>query len=611
MYKLLSEYGIIGNCRSCALVSDSGSIDFCCLPNFDSGAYFCSILDDEKGGFFQIAPKNGFYKSNQRYKQSTKGDPNDKLQNQTNILKTFFFNQFGNVVVTDFMPITIKQDQDNDIPKYGLKIVRKVKSIKGSHEMTTTFKVTPNFAREKIKISQNNGLVKIEDSQNYLILHTPFDVKINNDLITINFKLDQSEEVFFGLSLYEKTQPINEILQPEFHKIYKLTEEYWEWWISKCSYQGPYLEVIQRSALTLKLLTFTPTGAIVAAPTTSLPEKLGGNYNWDYRYTWLRDASFTTYALIGLGFIKEAQRFFKWLEEVCLKEASIPKTMYGIHGEKDLEEHELKHLKGYMSSKPVRIGNGAADQKQFDIFGEVLVGINLYVQTGGRLNSAMKGYVKKLVDYCCIHWKQKDAGIWEGRGGPKHHTYSKLMCWTGIDRGIKIAQKLNINADLNSWKQTKDIIKKDILEKGYNKKIGSFVDTYGSTIIDASSLNIPIVGFLPASDPKVLSTIDSVMKKLVIDWFVLRTSNEGDKLKQGEGAFFLSTFWLIDNLSLLGRSAEAKVWLDKIIKDATPLGLYTEELNPFTKTHLGNFPQAFTHLGLINSILNLEQASVI
>ncbi len=610
MYKPLSDYGIIGNCRSIALISDNASIDFCCLPNFDSGAYFCSILDDEKGGFFKIAPTDGFYQTNQRYKLSTKGDPKTKVRNQTNILKTFFFNQFGNMVVTDFMPITIEQDQKDDIPKYGLRIVRKVKSLKGVHNITATMKITPNFAQEKVKISLNGDKILIEDSTNLLVLHTIYKPKIEGDLITINFKLKENQDVFFGLSLYTKDQDIEEFSQQDFHNVYKQTEEYWEWWISKCSYQGPYYEVIQRSALALKLLIFEPTGAIVAAPTTSLPEKIGGKFNWDYRYTWLRDASFTTYAFIGLGYVKEAERFIQWLEAVCLNQESIPKIMYGIHGEKELHEIELTHLKGYMDSKPVRIGNGAANQKQFDIFGEVLSGINLYIEAGGKLNEGMKGYVKKLVDYCCIHWSEKDAGIWEGRDGEKHHTYSKLMCWTGIDRGIRIAKKLNIDVDFKYWQQTKNKIKDDILEKGYNKKIGSFVDTYGSTVIDASCLNIPIVGFLPADDPKVLSTIDNVMKKLVIDWFVLRTSNEEDKLKQGKGTFFLSTFWLIDNLSLLGRVAEAKVWLDKIIHDATPLGLYGEELDPFTKSHLGNFPQAFTHLGLINAILNLQQAQV-
>lgn len=611
MYKPLAEYGIIGNCRSCALVSDEASIDWACLPNFDSGAYFCKILDSEKGGFFQIAPTEGFYQSNQQYKRSTKGVSQQAIDpNQTNILKTFFFNQSGTVVVTDFMPITQKQDLENDIPEFGLKIVRKVKAITGNHAMTLTLKVTPDFARDKPTIIKKRDHVVIEDSNVKLVLHTPYLVHLKDNLLTVQFHLKEGEDVFFGLSFLQKETKLQPVSQSAFHKIYAETEEYWEWWMSKCTYEGEYRDAIQRSALALKLLIFEPTGAIVAAATTSIPEKVGGSFNWDYRFTWLRDASFTVYALLGLGYIGEAENFIRWLETVCLKEESIPKIMYGIHGEKELHERELNHLSGYLNSKPVRIGNGAANQKQFDIFGEVLTAIDLYVSAGGSLNPEMQRFVKRLIDYCCTHWKEPDAGIWEERGGDQHHTYSKLMCWAGVDRGIKIAEKLKFEADLPHWKKVKEQIKDDILEHGYNKEIESFVDTYGSKIIDASALNIPIVGLLPASDKRVLSTMNQVMKNLVIDWFVLRTSNQEDELKQGEGAFFLSTFWLIDCLSILGRTAEAKVWLEKIIHDGTPLGLYAEELDPYTKHHLGNFPQAFTHLGLINSVLNLEKAKM-
>jgi alpha,alpha-trehalase len=268
----------------------------------------------------------------------------------------------------------------------------------------------------------------------------------------------------------------------------------------------------------------------------------------------------------------------------------------------------LDHLEGYMKSKPVRIGNAASTQLQFDIFGEVLTAINLYTQAGGTINEPMRDFVKRLVDYCCSHWKEKDAGIWEERDNNKHNTYSKLMCWVGVDRGIKIAKKLRIQADFERWETTKKQIKDDIIQKGFNKEIDSFVAYYGSKVIDTSTLNIPIFGLLAADDPKVLATMEQVIQKLVVDWFVLRTSDEKNDLREGEGAFFLSTFWLVDCLTLLGRTDEAKVWLERIIHDATPLGLYAEEFDPYTKLHLGNFPQAFTHLGLINSVLNLYQA---
>lgn len=608
MYKNIEDYGIIGNCRSCALVSDDANIEFCCLPNFDSNALFCSLLDEHKGGYFKITPRRGTYKSNQRYKVSTKGDPNKEEPNQTNILKTFFFNQAGNVVVTDFMPITIEQDRLNDVPAQGLKIVRKVKSLLGDHEMSLVLKPTPEFVQEKATIRQEEGRVVIEDGQYVYVLYTQYLPRIEDDCIYIDFELKSDEDTFFSLAQYEHTSLIPDVTKEEFHEIYRLTEEYWEWWMSKCNYSGKYTKEIQRSALALKLLTFRSTGAILAAATTSLPEKIGGPYNWDYRFTWLRDASFTLQAFIGLGYLEEAERFFKWLESVCLLSDTIPQIMYGIHGERDLEEHILDNLEGYKGSAPVRTGNAAAMQLQFDIFGEILQAVSVYIDEGAHIEPGMQSFVKKLVDYCCVYWKEKDASIWEGRSEYAHHTYSKLSCWVGIDKGIKIAKKINLDVNIAFWEKTKHEIKKDILENGYNEEMGTFIDTYGSDNIDASLLAISLVGFLPANDPKVLSTLEQVMQKLVIEWFVLRTSDQADELKQGEGAFFMPTLWLIDNLTLLGRTAEARVWLDKILHTSSPLGLYAEEFDPFAKVQLGNFPQAYTHLSLINSILMLESA---
>ncbi|MBI1863280.1 glycoside hydrolase family 15 protein, partial [Candidatus Microgenomates bacterium] len=503
-----------------------------------------------------------------------------------------------------------EMDKTDLIPKFGLKIVRKVKALTGDQTMKAVMKLTPDFARVKAKITRHGDDVYLEDAKYRLVLHGVYEAQVTGDTVTVAFKLKENEDVFFGLSLLTKEEKVPTYSQKDFHRIYRETEEYWEWWMAKCSYEGPYKAMVQRSALTLKLMIFEPTGSIVAAITTSIPEKLGGVFNWDYRFTWLRDASFTVYAFIALGYLKEAERFIHWLEKVCLNDEEMPKIMYGIHGERKLTEIELPHLEGYMKSPPVRLGNGAADQKQFDIFGEVLNAIYLYINAGGVLNEVMQGFVVRFVDYCCRHWTEPDAGIWENRGGDRHHTYSKLMCWTGVDRGIRIAEKLGIKCDLERWNKTKEEIKADLLEKGYDKKLGAFVDAYGSTFIDASLLNVPIVGLLPASDPRVLSTIDKVMSELEVNWFLLRTSDNVEWTKQGEGAFFLPTFWLIDNLSLLGRTAEAKVWLDKIIRDATPLGHYAEEFDPVSRIHLGNFPQAFTHLGLINSILTLHQAEV-
>lgn len=600
-YKPFTSYGIIGNCRSCALVSDEASIDWACLPNFDSPAQFLKILDNKLGGFFQINPI-GLFKTTQKY-----------LEN-TNVLQTIFFNHAGTATVEDLMPITVADEKKNNIDEFGTKFVRLIKAVQGNHTFELKLKVTPNYASKKASITNTNGLVTLKSENFKLVLYKKHHkVLIRQGVIYIKFKLKEGEQEFFGLDFMPEDQNPGHLTKQEVNRklsgYYHQTIHYWRWWSEKCTYKGSYYSQVIRSALTLKLLTFLPTGAIVAAPTTSLPEKLGANLNWDYRFTWLRDASFTVYAFLGLGFLKEAESFINWLENVCIKEGSVLKIMYGIHGEKELSEVELKHLSGYQNSQPVRIGNGAANQKQFDIFGEVLTAINLYVEAGGTVSGPIKDFIKKLVDYCCIHWREPDAGIWEARHGDKHNTYSKLMCWVGIDRGLILAEKLKISSvDFSFWQYNKKLIKEDILKNGFNKKIKSFTLYYGCDKLDASTLNIPILGLLPPDDPMVTSTLDQIMKNLVIDWFVLRTNDSENKLQEGEGTFFLPTFWVVDVLSFLGKTEEAKIWLDKIIQNATPLGLYAEEFDPLTISHLGNFPQAFTHLGLINSILNLEQA---
>ncbi|MEX0617169.1 MAG: glycoside hydrolase family 15 protein [Candidatus Woykebacteria bacterium] len=597
MYKKISDYGVIGNCRTAALVASDGSIDWAALPNFDSPAYFCSILDSKKGGFFKIAPE-GFYKSDQSYIY------------HTNILETLFFNQEGSVLLSDFMPLSRDEEETNSIPEFGTKFVRRLKALKGSHRINLTLKITPDFAKEKVEVFFQEGLGLIADNrENTLVLWTERKPKIEDRVVYLDFDLKEGETALFALGFFRKGGTIPAFGESEFRSLFNKTARFWRWWAGICQYKGMFYEEVIRSALVLKLLTYNPTGAVVASPTTSLPEKIGGFLNWDYRYTWLRDASLIMYSLLALGYLKEASEFMRWLENVAVKEEEGIRIMYGINGERELKETDLDHLEGYLGSKPVRIGNAASNQKQFDVFGEALATINLYVQCGGSLSPKMKSFVKRLVEYCALHWKEADAGIWEGRGDYKHHTYSKLMAWVGMDRGIRIAKKLGIDADFDYWQAVRDEIKVDLLENGFNKKLGAFVESYGSDIIDASNLNISLVGFLAPDDPTMLSTLEKTMSTLTKDWFVLRTSNEKDELKNGEGAFFLTTFWLIDNLSLLGRVKEAKIWLEKVLHFATPLGLYAEEFDPYTKEHLGNFPMGFTHLGLINSVLTLDQVA--
>lgn len=593
----ISDYGVIGDCRTTALISNKCSIDWLCLPDFDSDALFCKLLDQEKGGYFSIQPV-GNYLSSQIYKENT------------NILKTDFFNYEGRVIVTDFMPISIDDEHKRTIPEFGTKVVRRIKSKVGNHRIRLELKVTPNFARGKVEVSkEKDGVVFTFDKKVLVFKHSEeLIVKFEESKLVAEFDLHKNEEAFFSLS-YEPANERVEIRSVEqLKEKYQETLHFWTFWSGLCTYKGSFEKEIIRSALTLKMLTYNPTGAVIAAPTTSLPEKLGSSLNWDYRYVWLRDASFTMYALLGLGYLKEAVDFVGWLETVCLENLENIQIMYGVRGERKLIEKRLSHLSGFENSSPVRVGNEAYKQKQLDVYGEVLVVINLFVQSGGKPSDEMKGLIKTLVEKCINSWKEEDASIWEPRGGYQHFTYSKLMCWVGIDRGLSLAEKLKLKVDKGLWEKVKKEIAEDILTRGFDNKSGAFVQSYESKVLDSSSFNIPILGFLPATDSRVASNFDVTSTHLNKEWFVYRSNDELDDLKQGEGAFFLSTFWAIDNLSAAGRTKEAKIWLEKMESIATPLGLYAEMYDPILKEHLGNFPQAFTHLGFINSVLNLDQA---
>lgn len=595
MYTKIADYGLVGNCRSTALVSKWGSIDWACLPDFDSQAYFCKLLDDKKGGFFDIHPV-GFYQSSQVYKEDT------------NILKTEFFNHSGRLVLSDFMPISKEDEENKTIPVHGFKFIRHLKSELGTHRIRVEIKVTPAYGESTASVRTSGDRLIFSNGDNNLVLVAlGLNFEFKNNLAFCEFDLKEGEERLLALGYFSNEEDLPEFNSALAKKFYDETLHFWLWWVSLSRYSGVFRDQVIRSALVLKLLTFNPTGAVIAAPTTSLPEKIGGRLNWDYRYVWLRDASFTMYAFLGLGYLKEAMEFMSWLEKVCLKKSEDIQIMYSIRGETNLTEKTIG-LSGYENSKPVRVGNAAYSQKQLDVYGELLTCIDLYVSSGGTLNPKMKKFVVTLVESCQKIWKEKDAGIWETRDSLQHHTYSKLMCWVGLNHGIALAEKLDLEVDVEAWLKTESAIRDDIIDNGFNDKLGAFVETYGKDTLDSSNLNIPLVGFLSATDPKVLSTLDKTMASLTKDWFVYRTNDESDNLKIGEGAFFLSTFWVIDTLSALGRAKEAKIWLEKIIHFATPLGLYAEMFDPQTKDHLGNFPQAFTHLGLITSVLNLNKA---
>ncbi len=590
-YKNLEDYGIIGNLLTCALVGNDGSIDWCCFPHLESPSIFCSLLDVNKGGSFSITPKND-WKSEQQYILGT------------NILETRFKTKTGEIIVTDFMPTR----QRHELSSLNI-IFRKITSISGTMPLRITFEPRPNYAREIPKFyALNNQIVaEGEKSKIYLEIYTKSPIKpvIKDTGAYVDLDIVSGDE-YWAVLKYNN----DEILKPHFcETILKVTSNYWQSWVhicdkENCIFNGPWHDLVVRSGLVLKLLTHRSVGSIAAAPTTSLPEMIGGERNWDYRFSWIRDASFTIRTLYSIDHGSEADNFFKWLKNKCLDSLDPAKMriMYSLEGESNLQEQVLDHLEGYKKSHPVRIGNGAFDQKQLDIFGEFVLMMYETLVDEQKLTNDEWNFISRICDHVCNVWNTKDSGIWEVRGGPQHFTYSKLMCWVALDRGVLIAQEYKLMGNINRWITERDTIKNAILEKGFNKSMYTFLQVLEpeKTVLDATSLLIPIMGFLPINDSRVQGTIDATIKYLTKNGLVYRY-NSDDGLQGKEGTFILCTFWLVNTLALSGKISEAESYFKGILKLASPLGLLAEEFDPEINRQIGNYPQAFSHLGLINS----------
>ncbi len=631
-YRSINSYGVIGDCHSVVLVSPDGSMDWGCLPDFDSPALFCRLLDAEQGGYFQVAPTDKGIPGSQRYLRGS------------NVLQTKFASTTGEIVLTDFMPV----ETLSAWPYQGLNnntwtredgschcLVRSVECTYGELAVTMTLKVTPNYAASvsEVSLASHNMGAVITDGQQHVglsivgayrvsdfAMHIE-DAEDKHPSVVVQMTLREGERILFALGVGRSVQAARRLVHAElpqrnFDAELAHTLHCWRKWLANCNYHGPYLEEVQRSALALKMMTYAPTGATVAAPTTSLPEGIGGERNWDYRYTWLRDATFTLYALNVLGFTEEARAFTHWLRRLSYANGEDLQIMYGIRGERDLSERELTHLSGYQDSRPVRIGNGAADQKQMDVFGEVLDCIHIYRREGcfERYGETLEGplwaMMSTLVEHVCAHWQDADNGIWEVRGGLRHFVYSKVMCWVALDRGIRAAEHYHLEADLPRWRLVRDQIRADILSRGYNTRVGAFTQSYGSDALDASNLVLPLVGFISPNDPRMRSTVDRTIERLTDEnGFVFRYLSE-DGLKGSEGTFTICTFWLVDNLAMQGRVDEARSLFERLLTYAGRLGLFSEEIDSHDNGALGNYPQAFTHIALINSAVNLQRAEM-
>jgi GH15 family glucan-1,4-alpha-glucosidase len=595
-YQPIEQHGVIGNLETVALVGIDGTIDFCCFPDFDSPSIFAGVLDSEKGGSFSVAA----VLQNSRPKQSY--IPN------TNILLTRFLSPDGVGEVSDFMPVfgSVASEQER---RECSKIIRRAKCIRG--EVRFLMVCQPRFdygraSHRTKRVSDTEVLFLPDDSKvPALRLRSRQPLAINNGEVSADFILKAGEKVSFvlELDLGENTQPDSQWERDMF----LATLNFWQGWIAQSKYTGRWREMVDRSALVLKLLTSRRFGSIVAAPTFGLPELVGGARNWDYRYTWIRDASFTLYALSRLGFTGEARAFISWLEARCAETHEGPplQIMYGIDGRHDLPEEILDHLAGYRGSRPVRAGNAAARQLQLDIYGELLDSIYIYDKYGEQISYELWLDLINIVDWVCENWDRPDEGIWEVRGGQQSFFYSRLMCWVAVDRGLRLINKRSYPGPVAKWQQVRDQIYNQIQTDFWNPDLQAYVQTKQSDWVDAACLLAPMVRFVSPTDPRWLSTLTAIEQRLVDDSLVYRYRSP-DGLEGSEGTFCMCSFWYIECLARSGQVHKARFIFEKMLGYANHVGLFAEELGPSAE-HLGNFPQAFTHMALISAAFELNR----
>jgi len=593
-YKNIEEYGLIGNLDTCALVGNDASIDWLPVPHLESPSIFTSILDSNEGGNFSIQPA-GRFTSEQSYIE------------QTNVLQTYFITEHGKLNVTDFMP-PLYDEGVNNSNRWAL--FRKIKCEEGEVETNILFNPRFHYARVVPLFGDHAVGLKITDGDFNIYLQAELEFELEQNSARVQRTFKKGDEVWLVLMWGDDSY----VPFDECENMLARTIQYWREQAHVCDtdpcvFEGPWHDLVIRSGLTLKLLSHPSTGAIAAAPTTSLPEEIGGVRNWDYRFAWIRDASFTIQALYNIGYRQPALDYFHWIQNICsaMEDPETFRIMYTLHGEHIDGEEVIEHLAGYKNSKPVRVGNAAAIQKQHDIYGELISAYYDTIRYERDLTENDWKMIRIIADHVCQIWDTPDSGIWEVRSDPKHFTYSKIMCWVALDRSIRIAEHYGFTCPLEKWKSVRDDIRDAILTQGFNPRLNSFVQAFDEEYLDATSLLIPVLGFLPFSDPRVQGTIDATIKYLSNNGFVFRY-NGPDGIAGGEGSFVLCTFWLVDALALSGRIEEAEEIFKRVISFAGPLGLFAEEIDPVTGKHLGNYPQGFSHIGLINSALYIGKA---
>jgi GH15 family glucan-1,4-alpha-glucosidase len=597
----IADHGLIGDLQTAALVSTDGSVDWFCCPRFDSPSVFGALLDDERGGRFRIRPRRS-YESKQMYFPDTA------------VLITRFTTEAGMGEVLDFMPPAGR------VATGTHRLVRMVRCIRG--EMTFEIDIAPRFdygrRAHRLDVTRNGAVFSTDAlSLTLHVVREPGDerlaqVRVDENDMHISVALKAGE--VRGVVLESAADgPPREIRVAEFEQLFEDTVAFWRTWLSGCTYTGRWREALQRSAITLKLMTYAPTGGMVAAPTAGLPEQVGGERNWDYRYTWVRDASFSVYALLRLGFTEESAQFSRWLGDRVIErvggEGGPLNIMYRVDGSSDLKEESVEHWSGYRGSRPVRIGNGASDQLQLDIYGEALDSIFFADRRGQQVGHRGWTAIRELLDWLAEHWDQPEEGIWETRGGREDFTYGRLMCWVAFDRGIRMAASHGRPAAVGRWIGARDAIYEQIMDKGWNAARGAFVQHYGSEVLDSSLLRMSSVGFVSPDDPMWASTLQAMKDELVTDSLVYRydPAASPDGLQGSEGTFSLCSFMYVDALARAGRLEDARLAFEKMLTYANHVGLFSEEI-ALTGEQIGNFPQAFTHLALVDAAITLDEA---
>jgi GH15 family glucan-1,4-alpha-glucosidase len=601
-YPNIADHGLIGDLQTAALVTTDGSVDWFCCPRFDSPSVFATLLDADHGGFFRIAPDRDDYVSKQLYFPDTA------------ILITRFMTPDGVGEVHDFMPVITGDATDRH------RLVRQLRVVRGTMRFVMDIQPAFDYARapHKVEMSENGAVFESDGMELTLHWARPADgsapgpddrIEQHNDGVHATRTLREGESA--GLVLESMGGRPRLMTPDEIDQLEQETADFWRAWVHKSTYTGRWRDMVTRSAITLKLMIYKPTGAPIAAPTTALPEQAGGERNWDYRYTWIRDGSFSLYALLGLGYVEEARDFAAWLRqraEATEGGSDHPlKIMYRVDGTSDLVEGSLDHFEGWRGSRPVRIGNGAADQLQLDIYGELLDAAYLADVNGLQVFHQGWQQVSRMVDWLCDNWDKPDEGIWETRGGQRDFTYGRFQSWVAFDRAIRIAENGGRPADLARWTQARDAVYKQIMERGFNKEVGAFTQHYSTKVLDSSLLLMPLQGFIAPQDPMWVSTLNAMDHELVSDSLVYRynPSASPDGLAGDEGTFSLCTFWYVDALARAGRLDEARLTFEKMHTYANHLGLFSEEISS-TGEQLGNFPQAFSHLALISAAIDLN-----